>query len=52
MRVGDDGGVLWEHWRELNSEHDVREIAFTITAMLGVPPKPAQRLHEEGRTRR
>jgi hypothetical protein len=37
MRVGHDGGVIWEHRRNLDSHHDTRAIAFTITAMLGVP---------------
>jgi len=37
MRVGHDGSVIWEYRRKLDSAHDARAIAFTITAMLGVP---------------
>jgi hypothetical protein len=40
MRVGHDGSVVWEYRRKLDSRHDTREIAFIITAMLGVPLRP------------
>jgi len=50
MRVGHDGGVIWEYRRKLDNDHDTRAIAFTITAMLGVPPREKEKNFRVNRT--